>query len=164
MANSDILIHLELANLLRPWETTMIERRHVRRVTPVVLAAAGLLVAIDVVGALAGKPLGFPYSPLGVVSLLVYFLVGFIAAWRSSVGVGFLAAALVGFIDATVGPLSAWLAGPGSLGQTITEPRIFAYSIAVGTGAAAAAGLIGAAVGSWFERRRDLRRPGVVSR
>ena len=141
----------------------MIERRQVRRVTPVVLTAAGLLVAIDVIGALAGKPLGFPYSPLGVVSLLVYVLVGFIGAWRASLAAGLLAAAIVGLLDATVGPYSAWLAGPGSLGQTITEPRVFAYSIAVGTASAAVAGLVGAVTGSWLERRRSLRGSGVVS-
>ena len=141
----------------------MIERRQVRRVTPVILAAAGLLVAGDIVGALAGKPLGFPYSPLGVVSLLVYFLVGFIGAWRASFTAGLLAAALVGFLDATVGPLAAWLAGPGALGQAVTEPRIFAYSIAVGTATAAVAGLVGAVSGSWLERRRSFRGSSVVS-
>jgi len=141
----------------------MIERRQVRRVTPVVFAAAVLLVAVDVVGALAGKPLGFPYSPLGVMSLLVYFLVGFIGAWRASFIVGLLSAAIVGFLDATVGPLAAWLAGPGSLGQSVTEPRVFAYSITVATATAAVAGLVGAITGSWLERRRSFRGPGVVS-
>ncbi len=141
----------------------MIERRHVRRVTPVVIAAAAVLVAGDVVGALGGKPLGFPYSPLGVVSLLIYFLVGFIGAWRASFAPGLLAAAMVGFLDATVGPLAAWLAGPGSLAQTITEPRVFAYSITVGTATAALAGLVGAAAGSWLERRRSFRGSGEVS-
>jgi len=142
----------------------MIERRHVRRVTPIVLAAAGLLVVVDVVGALAGKPLGFPYSPLGVVSLLLYFMVGFVGAWRVNIAAGLLAAACVGFLDATVGPLCAWLAGPGSLAQSVTEPRIFAYSIAIGTGTAAMAGLVGGAVGGWLERRRSLRDSRVVSR
>lgn len=142
----------------------MIERRQLRRVTPVVLAAAGLLVAVEVVGALAGRPLGLPYSPLGVVSLLVYALVGFVGAWRAGFAAGVLAATIVGFLDTTVGPLSAWLAGPGSLGQAVTEPRVFAYAIAVGTGTAAVAGLIGAATGSWLERRRSLRGAGVVSR
>jgi hypothetical protein len=141
----------------------MIEKRQMQRVTPVVLGAAALLVAIDVIGALAGKPLGFPYSPLGVVSLLVYLLVGFIGAWRSNFAAGFLAAALVGFLDATVGPLSAWVAGPGSLDQTVAEPGVFAYTIAVGTATAAAAGLLGAAAGSWLERRRGLRGSRVVS-
>jgi hypothetical protein len=144
-------------------ETTMIEKRQVRRVTPVVLAAAALLVAGDVVGALAGKPLGFPYSPLGVVSLLVYFLVGFIGAWRATFAAGVLGAAIVGFLDATIGPLSAWVAGPGSLGQIITEPRIFAYSITVATATAAAAGLVGAVTGNWLERRRSFRGSRVVS-
>ncbi len=142
----------------------MIERRQVRRVMPVVLVAAALLVATDVVGALAGKPLGFPYSPLGVVSLLVYFLVGFISAWRATLAAGFLGSMIVGFLDATVGPLSAWLAGPGSLGQSVTEPRVFAYSITVATATAALVGLMGAITGSWLERRRSFRGSGVVSR
>ncbi|MDQ3209465.1 MAG: hypothetical protein M3Q37_12785 [Gemmatimonadota bacterium] len=142
----------------------MIERRQVRRVTPVVLAAAALLIGVDVVGALAGKPLGFPYSPLGVVSLLVYVVVGFVGAWRASFAAGLLAATIVGFLDATVGPLAAWLAGPGSLGQAVTEPRVFAYAITVGTGTAAVAGLVGAAAGSWLERRRSVRSSGIVSR
>jgi hypothetical protein len=142
----------------------MSERRQVRRLTPVVFAAAVLLVAVDVIGALTGKPLGFPYSPLGVVSLLVYFLVGFIGAWRASLVPGLLAAAIVGFLDATIGPLAAWLAGPGSLGQSVTEPRVFAYSITVGTATAAVAGLVGAITGSWLERRRSFRGSGVVTR
>jgi hypothetical protein len=141
----------------------MIERRQMRRVTPVILGATALLVVIDVIGALTGRPLGFPYSPLGVVSLLVYILVGFIGAWRSNFAAGFLGAALVGFLDATVGPLSAWMAGPGSLDQTVAEPGVFTYSIAVGTATAAVAGLLGAAAGSWLERRRGLRGSRIVS-
>ena len=136
----------------------MIERRHVRRMTLVILVATVLLVAGDVIGALTGKPLGFPYTPLGVISLLVYLTVGLLGALRTNFAVGVLAAASVGFLDGTLGPLLAWLAGPGSVGQTITEPRIFAYSAAVGTVAAAVAGLIGAAAGSWVERRRGIQR------
>ena len=133
-----------------------------RRVTPVILAATGLLIAIDIVGALAGKPLGFPYSPLGAVSLLVYLGVGVLAALRASFGVGVLAAAVVGFLDGTFGPLAAWLVGPGPVGPTISEPRVFAYGSAVVTAAAAAAGLVGALAGSWLERRRGLRSSTVV--
>ena len=142
----------------------MIERRHVKRMTPLILAATVLLVAGDVIGALTGRPLGFPYSPLGVVSLLIYVAVGVIGALRTNFVVAILAAAIVGFLDGTLGPLLAWLAGPGSVGQTVTEPRIFAYSAAVGTAAAAVAGLVGAAAGSWLERRREIHRSGVVPR
>jgi hypothetical protein len=133
-----------------------------RRVTPVILAAAGLLVAVDIIGALAGQPLGFPYSPLGAVSLLVYLSVGVLAAVRASFGVGVVAAAVVGFLDGTFGPLAAWLVGPGPVGQTITEPRVFAYGITVVIAAAAAAGLVGALIGSWLERRRGLRTSSGV--
>jgi hypothetical protein len=134
-----------------------------RRATPIILAAAASLVVLDVVGSLAGKPLGFPYSPLGVVSLLMYLAVGLLGAWRASLGVGIVAAAIVGFLDGTVGPLVAWMVGPGPVGQTITEPRIFAYGISVVTATAAVAGLIGALAGRWLERRRSLRS-GVVPR
>jgi hypothetical protein len=135
-----------------------------RRVTPIILAASVTLVVLDMVGALAGRPLGFPYSSLGVVSLLIYLAVGLVGAWRASFTVGVVAAAIVGFLDGTVGPLLAWLIGPGPVGQTITEPRIFAYGITVVTATAAAAGLIGSLAGTWLERRRGLRSSGVVPR
>jgi hypothetical protein len=136
-----------------------------KRVAPVILLAAGVLVALDIVGALAERPLGFPYSPLGAVSVLVYFSVGVLGSLRSGLIGGTLAAAVVGFLDGTLGPLAAWLVGPGPVGQTLTEPRIFAYGIAVVTGAAIAAGLLGSVGGTWVERRRGLRStPTVVSR
>jgi hypothetical protein len=136
-----------------------------KRVTPVILAAAGLLVVLDIVGALAEQPLGFPYPPLGVVSLMVYASVGLIGAWRASPAAGILAAAAVGLLDGSLGPLAAWMVGPGPVGQSVTEPRIFAYGIAVVTGTAAAAGLIGALAGSWVERRRAVRTSSrVISR
>jgi uncharacterized membrane-anchored protein len=135
-----------------------------KRVTPVILAAAGLLVLVDIIGALAGQPLGFPYSPLGAVSVLVYLAVGVLGCLRGSLGIGIVAAALVGFVDGTLGPLAAWLVGPGPVGQTVTEPRVFAYGIAVVTGTAIAAGVLGALVASWRERRRGIRTsPTVVS-
>jgi hypothetical protein len=133
-----------------------------RRVAPIILAASATLVVLDIVGAFAGKPLGFPYSSLGVLSLLIYLAVGLLGAWRANFTVGVVAAATVGFLDGTLGPLLAWLIGPGPVGQTITEPRIFAYGITVITATATAAGLIGSLAGSWLERRRGLR--GVVTR
>jgi hypothetical protein len=135
-----------------------------RRVTPIILAASALLVMLDIVGALTGQPLGFPYSPLGVLSLLVYLTVGLLGAWRASFTLGLVAAAIVGFLDGTLGPLLAWLIGPGPVGQTVTEPRIFAYGITVVTATAAAAGLVGTLTGSWLERRRGFRSSGVVPR
>lgn len=142
----------------------MIERRQVRRLTPVILAAVGLLVVLDGVGELAGQPLGFPYSPLGVLSLLIYLSVGAVGSWRTNFGGGLLAAAVTGLLAGTVGPLAAWLIGSGPVAQEITEPRIFAYRIAVVTAVAAAAGFVGALGGSWLERRRAVRRSGAVSR
>jgi hypothetical protein len=133
----------------------------VRRVTPILLAAAFLLL-LDIVGALTERPLGFPYPALSVVSFLVYLVVGLLTAWRANFTAGVLSAATVGFIDATLGPLFAWLIGHGPLGQTVTEPRVFAYGITVVTAIAAAAGLVGAAMGIWLERRRGFR--GVVPR
>jgi CDP-diglyceride synthetase len=135
-----------------------------RRLTPVVLAA-GVLVALDIIGALAGKPLGFPYPPLGAVSLLIYLSVGLLGALRRNFVTGIIGAAAVGFLDGTLGPLAAWMVGPGPVGQTFTEPRVFAYGIAVVTVTAAAAGVIGALAGSWLERRRGLRSSsGMIPR
>jgi hypothetical protein len=132
--------------------------------TPVILVAVALLVALDAAGELAGQPLGFPYLPLGVVSLLIYISVGALCSWRTGFGGGVLAAAVVGLLAGTVGPLVAWLIGSGPVEQDVTEPRIFAYRIAVVTAAAAASGLIGAAAATWLERRRTLRGSGVVPR
>ena len=142
----------------------MIERRQVRRMTPVILAAVALLVALDAVGELAGQPLGFPYPPLGAVSLLIYFSVGALCSWRTGFSGGLFAATIVGLLAGTVGPLVAWLIGSGPVAQEVTEPRIFAYRITVVTAIAAASGLIGAAAASWLERRRTLRGSGVVPR
>jgi hypothetical protein len=133
-----------------------------RRVTPVILAAAGLLVALDIVGALAQRPLGFPYPSLGIVSLLVYLSVGLYGSWRANFTVGALGAASVGLLDGTLGPLAAWMVGPGPVGQTVTEPGVFAYGIAVVTATAAAAGGMGALAGSWLERRRAFRSGSTV--
>jgi len=134
----------------------------VKRVTPVILAASALLLVLDIVGALMRHPLGFPYFPLGIVCLLTYFTVGVVAAWQEGVGVGVAAAAIVGLLDSTLGPLAAWFIGHGSLYQTIEEPGIFAYGITVVTLAAVAAGLLGALAGSWLERRRAIRGPGAL--
>ena len=142
----------------------MIERRHVRRLTPVILAGAALLVALDAAGELTGQPLGFPYLPLGMLSLLIYLSVGAICSWRTSFAGGVLSAAAIGLLAGTVGPLVAWLIGSGPVAGEVTEPRIFAYRIAVVTATAAAAGLVGAAAGSWLERRRGLRGSRVVPR
>ena len=133
-----------------------------KRVLPIILVGAAVLVLMDVVGALTGRPLGFPYPRLGVISLLVYFGVGAIGAWRGSFNDGLAAAIVVGLLDGTLGPLAAWIVGPGPMDQTVAEPGIFAYQIAVMTGTAAAIGLIGALAGIWLERRRVLR--GVISR
>ena len=111
----------------------MIERRQVRRMTPIILAAVALLVALDAVGELAGEPMGFPYLPLGVVSVFIYFSVGAVCSWRTSLAGGFMAATAVGLLAGTVGPLAAWLIGSGPIAQEVTEPRIFAYRVAVVT-------------------------------
>ena len=136
-----------------------------KRVTPVILGAAALLVALDIVGALTERPLGFPYSRLGAVSLFVYLSVGLLASLRGGLTAAVAAATAVGFLDGTLGPLAAWMAGPGPVGQTISESRVFAYGIAVVTATAAVAGLIGALAGTWLERRRGLRTSSrVISR
>ena len=136
-----------------------------KRVTPVILGAAALLVALDIVGALTRSPLGFPYSRLGAVSLFIYLSVGLLASLRGGLTVAVFAAAAVGFLDGTLGPLAAWMVGPGPVDQTFSESRVFAYGIAVITATAAVSGLMGALAGTWLERRRVLRTSSrVISR
>lgn len=132
-----------------------------RRVLPIVLAGAAVLVSLDIIGALAGKPLGFPYSQLSVVSLLIYIGTAALAAWRTNFSLGLAAGIAVGLLDGTLGPLAAWMVGAGPVNQTIAEPRIFAYSVAVVTAAAAAAGILGALAGVFLERRRTIRGVAV---
>jgi hypothetical protein len=128
-----------------------------RRVLPIILLGVAVLVLMDVIGAITGRPLGFPYPRLGVVSLLIYFAVGALSSWRASFSEGLAAAIIVGLLDGTLGPLAAWLVGAGPLGETVTEPGIFAYQIAIVTGTAAGLGLVGALAGSWLGRRRVVR-------
>src|SRR2546427_674837 len=47
------------------------------------------LVTLDIVGAFAEKPLGFPYPPWSAISFLVYMAVGAIGAWRGNLATGF---------------------------------------------------------------------------
>ena len=133
-----------------------------RRVLPILLVSVAVLVMMDVLGAITGRPLGFPYPRLGVVSLLIYFGVGALATWRGTFTDGLAAAILVGVLDGVLGPLAAWVVGAGSLSQPVTQPGIFAYQTAVVTGTAAGVGLLGAVVGTWLERRRAIR--GIVPR
>jgi hypothetical protein len=134
----------------------------VRRVLPVIFAGIAALVLLDILGALTGKPLGFPYPRLGVISLLIYFAVGALSSWRGSVRDGLAASILVGLIDGTLGPVAAWLTGPGPVDQSVAEPGIFAYQLAVVTGTAALVGFVGSLTGGWLERRRTIR--GVALR
>jgi hypothetical protein len=134
-----------------------------RRLMPVVLTAAGLLVLLEIIGALASRPLGFPYPTLGAVSLLIYSTVGLLGALRADFLPGVLGAGLVGLLDGSLSPLGAWLVGPGPLSVTIHEPRVFAYRIAVVTATALAAGAIGALAGAWVERRRAFRSGSRVA-
>lgn len=84
------------------------------------------------------------------------------SSWRAGFGVGVLAATATGLLDGTFGPLAAWMVGPGPVGQSVTEPGVFAYGIAVVTATAAAAGGLGALAGSWLERRRAFRSSSSV--
>ena len=54
------------------------------------------------------------------------------------------------------------MVGFGPMVQTVTEPGVFAYGIAVVTATAAAAGAVGALAGTWLERRRAYRSSSSV--
>ena len=67
--------------------------------------------------------MGFDYSLLAPGSFLIYIGIGFVAS-RSSVPVGIIAAAVVGFVDATIGWYLSWLIGPVTTLEELTIPVI----------------------------------------
>jgi hypothetical protein len=123
------------------------------RVIGIVLAGTGTVVALDAAGTLAAGPLGFPYPPLAVVSLLIYLAVGAAGAWYGGLATGTAAGLAVGFLDATLGPLVAWVIGPGPVGTSELRLAVFSYGIAVTAATAGLIGLVGAAVVRRLERR-----------
>ena len=87
-----------------------------------VIGACGA-VALDTVGALAARRLGFRYALLVPGSFLIYGVVGYAAGrYARSDLAGAVAGSLVGLVDATLGWWVAWRIGPGRPLDTDSSP------------------------------------------
>jgi len=81
----------------------------------VVLVSSLIVIAFDSLGAVAARHWGFPYTRLGIGSLIIYGVAGYMAARASTIRGGVLAAAFVGLVDATIGWIVSSIIGPGRL-------------------------------------------------
>lgn len=103
---------------------------------------------VDTCGALISRALTIRYGYFGLVSLLIYSLVGALATRRGSVASAAAGGVLVSVFDATVGWWIAWRIGPGRVdgpggvaGITLLFlPGLFAVSL--GTTVAVVSGLV----------------------
>ena len=85
------------------------------------IALIGILIVIfyDLAGSFLSRSFGFDYSWLMFGYLVIYAFVGFLGSRESVLGAS-VAAALVGFADATLGWYISWFIGPPTKFEEIT--------------------------------------------
>jgi hypothetical protein len=125
-----------------------------RVVRGTVYGAAAVL-ALAATGSLASRALGFDYTMLTPISLLIFLAIGAYVGAAERVSRAAMVGAAVGLIDATFGWGIAWAIGPGrpEAGERISLLGLFNTAFFVCLLAAAAA-----AVGAWLARRVRSRR------
>jgi hypothetical protein len=113
------------------------------------VTSVGILVALtyDVFGSMLSRSLGFNYGLLAFGSPGIYCAAGYAASKNSYVS-GVLSAAIVGFVDATLGWYLSWLIGPITSLEELTIFTIVSVVPFV-TGVAIFFGIIGAAF-RWY--------------
>jgi hypothetical protein len=120
------------------------------------LYGAAAVLALDAIGSLASRAMGFDYAMLTPISFLFYAAIGAYVGVREPVSRAAIVGAAVGLIDATVGWAISWVIGPGrpQVGERITLLGLFNTALFVAVLAA-----LGAAVGAWLARwvRRQRR-------
>jgi Mg/Co/Ni transporter MgtE len=111
---------------------------------------------LDTLGSLASRALAFNYGSLSAVSTVIYLAVGAYVGLGAPLSRAAGAAAVVGFVEATLGRAISWAIGPGR-----PEPgdpsgaAVIASAVVMVTLIAAAVGTIG----GWLARR--IRRPAA---
>jgi hypothetical protein len=122
------------------------------------LYGGAAVLALSLIGSLASQTLGFEYSLLAPVSLIVYVAIGAYVGLGARVSQAAIVGAVVGLIDATLGWAISWVIGPGrpEVGEAITFLGWFNTALFVGLLSAA-----GAALGAWIAHRRRRRRTAV---
>jgi hypothetical protein len=119
------------------------------------LYGAAAVLALDTVGALASRGLGFDYARLTPISILLYAVAGAYVGAADRVSRATAVGAILGAIDATIGWAIAWVIGPGrpQEGERITLLGLFNTALFVAVLAAAAAA-VGAGLVRLGRRRR----------
>jgi len=122
------------------------------------LHGAAAVLALDTVGALAARAVGFEYAALAPISILFYAAIGAYVSVAEPVPRAALVGALVGVIDATLGWAIAWAIGPGrpQAGERISLLGLFNTTLFVAVLAAVAAA-IGAWLAKWMRRRKRAK-------
>jgi hypothetical protein len=113
------------------------------------LYGAVAVLALDTIGALASRTLGFEYAMLAPISFLLYAATGAYVGLTERVSRAVIAGAVVGVIDATLGWAISWVIGPGQpqAGERITLFGLFNTALFV-----AVLSAVGAAIGAWLAR------------
>ena len=108
----------------------------------IILIGVAAVILYDVVGSLASLSLGFNYQWLVFGSLVIYSVVGYFSGKRKNAAFGFLAGALMGLVDSTLGWYISWIIGPGK-SEIEMDATMILGTIAIVTILAALFGLIG---------------------
>jgi hypothetical protein len=77
------------------------------------LLSAASIVFYDALAAIGSRTMGFPYALASVGSVVLYVVIGAVAARLRSRQFGFIAGATTGIVDASGGWWVSWLIGPG---------------------------------------------------
>jgi len=96
----------------------------------------------DVVGSIASLSLGFNYQWFVFGSLVIYGVVGYFVGKKKNAVFGFLAGALTGLVDSTLGWYISWTIGPGKP-EIEMDATMIIGTIVIVTILAALIGLIG---------------------
>ncbi len=108
-----------------------------------VLLFSLVVLVLDTLGALAAQRLGFRYTELATVSLLIYFTVGWTLYPNHSIALAAVAGMVVGLVDSTLGWAISWKIGPGKpqdasrnkiLTAVVTVPMLAAFFSAFAAG------------------------------
>jgi hypothetical protein len=122
-----------------------------------------IVLTFDAVGSLAARRYSFRYSKLAPASLVLDFLIGFMAAQLTDTDTAVLVGVMVGAVDATVGFLISWVIGPGRvewerMGLRLSAGpalRMFVTMVVLAGGLALLGGILSAITQptSWIYRR-----------
>jgi hypothetical protein len=125
----------------------------VNSVTRIVLMGSVAIVLFDTIGSVAALVLQFDYPSLSPISFAIYAVIGYMTARGSIFKYGVLGAAVVAFVDATIGWAISWAIGPGRLPGGQPAVVLLLVGVAVVTATGAFFGFVGAGVAALLKRQ-----------